>query len=306
MTTCPPTAYAAAPSSSADLAAPAPSWIGTGPTSRPNRAESVARTSRSSARPDRGGPWRRSTPRPQSRLPEPLRRCSRVPARCARPAVAPVRPARRSAPGVGAAAVASCQRAKPSSPPQSFPIFSYSRRVAWSTCSISMRPTVARCEEGGVEHDVADAAAGDLELAREGLEVQVADRTARRRVCADARSCGGSTRRGTGTRPRSGCRRMNASSMFSRRFVASITTPVVALHPLQQVARLDVRVAVVRVRDLGPLAEERVRLVEEEDRVAGRSLVEDRARGSSPSRRCTCSRRRRDRPCTGRARARRR
>ena len=43
---------------------------------------------------------------------------------------------------------------------------------------------------------------------------------------------------------------------------------VVGLHALQQVADLDVGVAVVGVLDLGALAEERVGLVEEEDGVA--------------------------------------
>ena len=41
----------------------------------------------------------------------------------------------------------------------------------------------------------------------------------------------------------------------------------VGLHALQQVGDLDVGVAVVGVRDLGALAEQRVGLVEEEDRV---------------------------------------
>ena len=40
---------------------------------------------------------------------------------------------------------------------------------------------------------------------------------------------------------------------------------MVCLHALQQIADLDVGVAVVAVLDLGALAEQRVRLVEEED-----------------------------------------
>ena len=64
--------------------------------------------------------------------------------------------------------------------------------------------------------------------------------------------------------------------------------PVVLLHPLQQVADLDVGVAVVRVLDLAALAEQRVGLVEEQDR-ARRSRPRRRSgRGSSRSRRCTC------------------
>ena len=49
----------------------------------------------------------------------------------------------------------------------------------------------------------------------------------------------------------------------------------VALHLLQQVGDLDVGVAVVRVGDLGALAEQRVGLVEEEDRVGARGGLED-------------------------------
>ena len=50
---------------------------------------------------------------------------------------------------------------------------------------------------------------------------------------------------------------------------------VVLLHPLQQVADLDVGVAVVGVLDLGALAEDGVGLVEEQDGVAVGRLVED-------------------------------
>ena len=50
---------------------------------------------------------------------------------------------------------------------------------------------------------------------------------------------------------------------------------VVGLQPLQQVADLDVGVAVVGVLDLGAAPEQRVRLVEEQQAVAGLDLVED-------------------------------
>ena len=65
----------------------------------------------------------------------------------------------------------------------------------------------------------------------------------------------------------------------------------VGLHPLQQVADLDVRVAVVAVLDLAALAEERVGLVEEQDGAAAPRRRRTRGAGSSRSRRCTCSRR---------------
>ena len=79
-------------------------------------------------------------------------------------------------------------------------------------------------------------------------------------------------------------RRMNASSMFWRRLVARIATPVVLLHPLQQVGDLDVGVAVVGVAHLGALAEQRVGLVEEQDGVGvGRPRVKMRSRFFSVS-----------------------
>ena len=52
------------------------------------------------------------------------------------------------------------------------------------------------------------------------------------------------------------------------------------LHPLEHVVDLDVRVPVVRVTDLGPLAEQRVRLVEQQQRPGLRSQA------SNTSRRC--------------------
>ena len=49
----------------------------------------------------------------------------------------------------------------------------------------------------------------------------------------------------------------------------------VGLHPLQQVADLDVGVAVVAVLDLRPLPEQRVSLVDQQDRSGGLGRVED-------------------------------
>ena len=63
--------------------------------------------------------------------------------------------------------------------------------------------------------------------------------------------------------------------MFLRRLVARIDHALVLLHALQQVADLDVGVAVVRVPDLAALAEQRVGLVEEQDGVGGLGFGED-------------------------------
>ena len=59
--------------------------------------------------------------------------------------------------------------------------------------------------------------------------------------------------------------------------VARIARPPIGLHPLQQVIDLDVGIAVVAVLDLAALAEQRVRLVEEQDRAAVLGRVEQPA-----------------------------
>ena len=70
-------------------------------------------------------------------------------------------------------------------------------------------------------------------------------------------------------------RRAKASSMLLRRFVVSTARPSKLLHPLEQVGGLDVGVAVMGVLDLRALAEERVRLVEEQHAVHPLGLGED-------------------------------
>src|SRR3569833_3129291 len=47
-----------------------------------------------------------------------------------------------------------------------------------------------------------------------------------------------------------------------------------ALHALEQIVRLQVRVAIIRATDVGAFAEERVRLVEQQDRVPGLCRIE--------------------------------
>ena len=51
--------------------------------------------------------------------------------------------------------------------------------------------------------------------------------------------------------------------------------PVVLFHPLQEIGDLDVRVAVVRVAHFGAFAEQRVRFVEEQNRVGAFRRGED-------------------------------
>ncbi len=58
--------------------------------------------------------------------------------------------------------------------------------------------------------------------------------------------------------------------MFWRRLVVRIADARVGLHPLEQVGDLDVGVAVVGVAHLRALAEQRVGLVEQQDRVGAR------------------------------------
>ena len=79
---------------------------------------------------------------------------------------------------------------------------------------------------------------------------------------------------------------------------------VVALHLLEQVGDLDVRVAVVGVAHLGALAEERVGLVEEEDRVRALGGAEDAVEVLLGLADVLARRRSRDRPGRGRGRGR--
>jgi hypothetical protein len=51
--------------------------------------------------------------------------------------------------------------------------------------------------------------------------------------------------------------------------------PLVLFHLLQQVTDLDIRIAVVRVFDLGTLAEERIGFVEEKNRAARLGLAKN-------------------------------
>ena len=58
---------------------------------------------------------------------------------------------------------------------------------------------------------------------------------------------------------------------------------MIGLHPLQQVAHLDIGVAVVALLHLGALAEQRVRLVEEQDREVSSAASNTRRRFFSVS-----------------------
>ncbi len=78
-------------------------------------------------------------------------------------------------------------------------------------------------------------------------------------------------------------RRRNAGSSAALHVGRQDRQAAVRLHALQQVADLDVGVAVVAVLDLGALAEQRVGLVEEQDRPAALGRVEDARRFFSVS-----------------------
>ena len=93
---------------------------------------------------------------------------------------------------------------------------------------------------------------------------------------------------GNGNSTTNRIRRRNAGSSAACMLRRQDRQAAIGLHPLEQVADLDVRVAIVAVADLGALAEQRVRLVEQEDRAAALGRVEQPLAGSSPSRRCTC------------------
>ena len=99
-------------------------------------------------------------------------------------------------------------------------------------------------------------------------------------------------------------RRRSAGSMLVSRFVVRIDDAAEALDALEQVVDLEVRVAIDRRLHLGALREQRVGLVEQQQRVAGLGRLEDLARAASRSRRPTSTRPSTDRPDTARDRAR--
>ena len=92
-----------------------------------------------------------------------------------------------------------------------------------------------------------------------------------RQICSRAASSG------NGKSMLSCRRRRKASSMFFWKFVARQHDPVVLLEALQQIVDFGIGVAVVRILDLGALAEDGVAFVEEQDALAALGLGEDGA-----------------------------
>ena len=139
--------------------------------------------------------------------------------------------------------------------------------------------------EGGVEGDVADVAAGDVETGQPVVVQAVARGVVGEDPPPDLGALGGLGERELDHEP-------DPAQECGVEVVLLVgrqdrQTPV-ALHPLEQVADLDVGVAVVAVLELGALAEEGVGLVEEEDARPPPRRRRRRASGSSRSRRCTC------------------
>ena len=155
------------------------------------------------------------------------------------------------------------------------PCLPYSCATARTRWRIVIARALVGGLEGGGERAVADRAAGELELRRRG--------SSRSTSSASGASSGSSSRQirlrssgsGNGKSITKSSRRTNASSMLLAEVGREDHRARVALHLLQQVGDLDVRVAVVRVGDLGALAEQRVGLVEEQDRVGAVGGVED-------------------------------
>ena len=163
-------------------------------------------------------------------------------------------------------------------------------------------PVAAAAQRGdrGVAHDVDDGAADQLVVAGELLDAHVGgERHAGERAPPEPLALGGV-----------GAGEADERLEAAREGVVDVAAQVggeddeagAVLDPLQQVGDLLVGVAVVRRGGGGAGAEERVGLVEEQDPVAVRRLVEDARRGSSRSRRCISRRPSRGR--SGRRRAR--
>ncbi len=135
---------------------------------------------------------------------------------------------------------------------------------------------VARGKEGRRQGDVADVAAGQLEPARQEVEVEIV--VERRLVGPDALPDALPV---AGVRKGELDREVNAPHERVIHVLAQVGRQddgaLVLLHALQEVAGLDVGVAVVRVAHLGTLAEQRVGLVEEEHHVARLGFAKDLA-----------------------------
>ena len=129
-------------------------------------------------------------------------------------------------------------------------------------------------QEGGVERDVVDAAAGQVEPGQP-VEVQSRGRRLRRKHLLPDRLALRRTGEREFTMKRS--RRMKAGVERALHVGGEDRQAAIGLHALQQVVDLDVGVAVVAVLDLAALAEQRVGLVEEQDRAAVLGGVEQAA-----------------------------
>ena len=112
---------------------------------------------------------------------------------------------------------------------------------------------------------------------REPVEVETPSSGAAAREDARARCARRCAASGNGNSTTKRSRRRNARSSALLRLRGEDRQAAVRLHPLQQVVDLDVGVAVVAVLDLAALAEQRVGLVEEQDRAAVLGRVEDAA-----------------------------
>ena len=167
---------------------------------------------------------------------------------------------------------------------------SYSRFTAATIDGIVSRDGAlpVRALQAGVEDDRADVPAGERETLREELEVDLA------RVDAGGINCL------PDAQPLldAGQREIDHEAQPAQEGLVEVLLAIggedrealEALHALEQVADLEVGVAVVRVLDLGALAEERVGFVEEQDRRRWPRRRRTGGAGSSRSRRCICSR----------------
>ena len=154
-----------------------------------------------------------------------------------------------------------------------FSSFTYSLRAALARCRMRTGSPASAARNAALSAIVADAAAGDAQPRERRRRRGRRSASARGRRAARSRArCArvGERERDDEAQPpqERGVERLLHVRRQDRE-------AAVGLHALQQVADLDVGVAVVAVLDLGPLAEERVRLVEEQDRAARLGRVED-------------------------------
>ena len=136
------------------------------------------------------------------------------------------------------------------------------------------RSTIGSRTKRGAEDNVLDVAASDLELLREPVVIQVRAHRGlawKVRLPDQLAADGIGKRKIDDTLDPPGKRLIHVLAQIG----GENHDALIRFHALQQVAGLNIGIAVVRVGDFRPLAKQRVRLIKEENCIARFGFVED-------------------------------